>query len=165
MPAGGVDRRFAKTPGGRSHFVDPLADLTFRTNPRFPAAFEKAPRVPRRADPERIADTLRAGRHPDDRRAFLEGKPGADPDIAARVIANSAAFGPLFPLLPRIDAPVLPGRGGLIDDVALAAAERLPPPGSTRDLPGVSHDIHRSAFTAFGNRVEEVPRRREPTPR
>lgn len=97
--------------------------------------------------------------HPDwqdiDIDSMVEGLQSANPRIARSLVSDGARSGPLLPLLARLTAPTLllradPAHGGCLNTADWAQARRLLPPGCTAlDLPGASHDIHRSQFHNF----------------
>lgn len=104
--------------------------------------------------PERLRAAVTAACpdwHPEDVDAFTESLGAADPEVAAAVVADGAAAGSLLPLLAEVPGPLLllradPDLGGLLEDADWSAATAFAPPGSTLlDLPGVPHEIYRSA--------------------
>jgi pimeloyl-ACP methyl ester carboxylesterase len=77
------------------------------------------------------------------------------PDIAASVVHDGAAAGPLLPLLARLTIPTLllradPRCGGMLTDTHWGLINRLLPTHSTaHHLPDTPHDIHRGNHPTF----------------
>lgn len=130
---------------------EPLATLSAHENAAALRTLLQAIRTPA----DRIATLTRRHWHPADRASVLDGLRSADPDIAASVVHDGAAAGPLLPLLTRLTTPTLllradPRYGGMLTDTHWSLINQLLPTHSTaHHLPDTPHDIHRGNYPTF----------------
>lgn len=130
---------------------EPLAVLSPHDNAAALRKLQEAIRTPA----EHLAALTRRHWHPADRASVLDGLRTADPDIAASVVHDGDAAGPLLPLLARLTLRTLllradPRCGGMLTDTHWTLINRLLPSHSTaHHLPDTPHDIHRGNYPTF----------------
>jgi acyl transferase domain-containing protein/pimeloyl-ACP methyl ester carboxylesterase len=135
---------------------DPPATLSVRENAVFLQDLQAAIRMPA----ETAAAIIQPHWHPADRESVLDGLRSADPNIAASIVHDGAASGPLLPLLARLTVPTLllradPHHGGMLTDTHWALINQLLPTGATaHHLPNTPHDIHRGSHPAFMHHLQ-----------
>lgn len=135
---------------------DPPATLSVRENAAFLQDLQAAIRMPT----ETAAAIIQPHWHPADRESVLDGLRSADPNIAASIVHDGAASGPLLPLLARLTVPTLllradPHHGGMLTDTHWALINQLLPTGATaHHLPNTPHDIHRGSYPAFMHHLQ-----------
>jgi pimeloyl-ACP methyl ester carboxylesterase len=135
---------------------EPLATLSAQDNAAALRNLREAIRTPAK----HLATLTRRHWHPADRASVLDGLRTADPDIAASVVHDGAATGPLLPLLARLTVRTLllradPHCGGMLTDNHWSLINQLLPTHSTaHHLPDTPHDIHRGNYPTFMHHLQ-----------
>ncbi|MBP2479548.1 acyl transferase domain-containing protein/pimeloyl-ACP methyl ester carboxylesterase [Crossiella equi] len=105
-----------------------------------------------------LAEAVRSGNpgwDEADRTSLAADLRRANPDVAAHIVHDGAAAGPLLPLFERLSTPALvlrasPEHGGVLSDGEWARLRSALPAGCrTAEIPGATHEMHRSRFDEF----------------